>query len=100
MDVLFISRCAADERQKQPLLGFSALGSYGLVLNQSPLDFSKLLGVYVALFALVSVLFGKCLFHELIASSTWLGLCVVLLGSALIQWGCAQAAGQGRPTPR
>lgn len=87
IDVLFISRCAADERQKQPLLGFSALGSYGLVLNQIPLDFSKLLGVYVALFALVSVLFGKFLFHELIASSTWLGLCVVLLGSAIIQWG-------------
>jgi len=68
-------------------LGFSALGSYGLVLNQIPVDFSKLLGVYVGLFALVSVLFGKFLFQDAIPSSTWLGLGVVLAGSAIIQWG-------------
>jgi small multidrug resistance family-3 protein len=68
-------------------LGFCALGSYGLVLNQIPIDFSKLLGVYVGLFALVSILFGKVLFHEAIANSTWLGLGVVLAGSAIIQWG-------------
>lgn len=68
-------------------LGFGALGSYGLVLNQMPIDFSKLLGVYVGLFALVSVLFGKLLFHEAVPSSTWLGLGVVLAGSAIIQWG-------------
>jgi len=68
-------------------LGFSALGSYGLVLNQIPIDFSKLLGVYVGLFALVSVLFGKFLFQDAIPSSTWLGLAVVLAGSAIIQWG-------------
>lgn len=68
-------------------LGFGALGSYGLVLNQIPIDFSKLLGVYVGLFALVSVLFGKFLFHEAIPNSTWLGLGVVLAGSAIIQWG-------------
>jgi drug/metabolite transporter superfamily protein YnfA len=69
------------------VLGFGALGSYGLVLNQIPIDFSKLLGVYVGLFALVSILFGKMLFHEAIPSSTWLGLGVVLAGSAIIQWG-------------
>jgi drug/metabolite transporter superfamily protein YnfA len=68
-------------------LGFVALGSYGLVLNQIPIDFSKLLGVYVGLFALVSILFGKFLFREAIPNSTWLGLAVVLLGSGIIQWG-------------
>jgi small multidrug resistance family-3 protein len=68
-------------------LGFVALGSYGLVLNQIPIDFSKLLGIYVGLFALVSILFGRYLFHEAIPNSTWLGLGVVLLGSAIIQWG-------------
>ena len=68
-------------------LGFVALGSYGLVLNQIPIDFSKLLGVYVGLFALVSILFGRFLFHEAIPNSTWLGLGVVLAGSAIIQWG-------------
>jgi drug/metabolite transporter superfamily protein YnfA len=68
-------------------LGFAVLGSYGLVLNQIPIDFSKLLGAYVGLFALVSILFGKFLFSEAIPVSTWLGLGVVLLGSAIIQWG-------------
>lgn len=68
-------------------LGFGILGSYGLVLNQIAIDFSKLLGVYVGLFALVSILFGKFLFGETIPTSTWLGLGIVLLGSAVIQWG-------------
>jgi drug/metabolite transporter superfamily protein YnfA len=68
-------------------LGFVILGAYGLVLNQIPIDFSKLLGIYVGLFALVSILFGKFLFHEAIPNSTWLGLGVVLTGSAIIQWG-------------
>ena len=68
-------------------IGFCILGSYGLVLNQLPFDFSKLLGAYVGLFALVSVLWGMLLFKESIQLSTWLGLGVVLLGSAIIQWG-------------
>jgi drug/metabolite transporter superfamily protein YnfA len=68
------------------VLGFAVLGSYGLVLNQVPIDFSKLLGAYVGLFALVSVLFGKFLFNEAIPNTTWLGLGIVLLGSFVIQW--------------
>jgi len=68
-------------------LGFGILGSYGLVLNQVPIDFSKLLGAYVGLFAVASVLLGMLLFKESIQLSTWLGLGVVLLGSAIIQWG-------------
>jgi drug/metabolite transporter superfamily protein YnfA len=68
-------------------LGFAVLGSYGLVLNQLPIDFSKLLGVYVGLFALVSILFGKLIFGETIPMATWLGLGIVLLGSAVMQWG-------------
>jgi drug/metabolite transporter superfamily protein YnfA len=68
-------------------LGFLVLGSYGIVLNQIAIDFSKLLGVYVGLFAVVSVLFGRFLFSEAVPGSTWLGLGVVLVGSAVIQWG-------------
>ena len=68
-------------------IGFCILGSYGLVLNQVPIDFSKLLGAYVGLFAAVSILSGMLLFKESIQLSTWLGLSVVLLGSAIIQWG-------------
>jgi len=67
--------------------GFLILGSYGLVINQIPIDFSRLLGAYVGIFALVSVLFGVLLFHEVMPTSTWLGLGVVLVGSAIIQFG-------------
>jgi drug/metabolite transporter superfamily protein YnfA len=67
--------------------GFLLLGSYGLAVNSVPVDFSKLLGAYVGLFALVSVLAGKYLFAERIAASTWVGLGVVLVGSLIIQCG-------------
>jgi small multidrug resistance family-3 protein len=68
-------------------IGFLILGSYGLVVNLIPIDFSKLLGVYVGLFALVSILVGKFAFSETIPSSTWLGLGIVVVGSVVIQWG-------------
>ena len=68
-------------------VGFAVLGSYGIVLNQIQIDLSKLLGAYVGLFALVSVLFGRFLFNEAIPTSTWLGLGIVLVGSSVIQWG-------------
>jgi len=69
------------------LLGFLVLGSYGVVVNLLDLDFSRLLGIYVGVFALVSVLAGRFLFAEQIAPATWIGLCVVLAGSAIIQFG-------------
>ena len=68
-------------------LGFVVLGSYGVVVNLLDLDFSRLLGAYVGVFALVSVLAGRLLFHDAIPTSTWAGLGVVLLGSAIIQFG-------------
>jgi drug/metabolite transporter superfamily protein YnfA len=67
-------------------LGFVILGSYGLTLNQLEIDFSKLLGVYVGVFALVSILFGRYLFHETIPFGVWAGVGIILVGSAVIQW--------------
>jgi drug/metabolite transporter superfamily protein YnfA len=68
-------------------LGFIVLGSYGVVVNRIAVDFSKLLGAYVGVFAIVSVLFGRIVFQETIPRSTWLGLVVVLVGSSIIQFG-------------
>ncbi len=45
------------------LIGFAMLGCYGVVVNMVKWDFSKLLGVYVAIFALVSILFGRYVFR-------------------------------------
>ena len=38
--------------------GFLILGSYGLLLNTMTWDFTRLLGMYIAVFALTSALFG------------------------------------------
>ena len=68
--------------------GFVVLGSYGLVVNSAKsLDFSKLLGVYVAFFALVSILCGRYIFKETIPMSTWLGLSIIIIGGLVIQFG-------------
>jgi drug/metabolite transporter superfamily protein YnfA len=69
------------------LAGFVVLGSYGVVVNLLPLDFSRLLGVYVGVFALVSVAAGRLVFGEHLPLTTWIGVAVILAGSAIIQLG-------------
>ena len=69
------------------VLGFVLLGSYGLMVNMVKWDFARMLGVYVAVFALVSVLFGKFIFKEVIPTSTWIGLAVIMAGGLIIQYG-------------
>lgn len=72
------------------LVGFVVLGSYGIAINQLPIDFSKLLGSYVGFFALVSVACGWIVFDETIAGTTWIGLGVVLAGSLIMQFGAVR----------
>ena len=77
-------------RGSRPLvigLGMVMLGCYGLVVNSVRWDFSKLLGVYVAVFALVSVLAGKFAFAERVPPSTWIGLGLIVAGGAVVQFG-------------
>ena len=70
-------------------LGFIMLGTYGVVVNLVPWDFSKLLGVYVAIFAVVSVLVGRFIFHETMPLSTWVGIAIVVVGGLVVQFGRA-----------
>jgi len=67
--------------------GCLVLGCYGLVVNLVKWDFARLLGVYVAVFAVVSVLTGRFLFKENVPISTWLGLAFVVAGGLIIQYG-------------
>jgi drug/metabolite transporter superfamily protein YnfA len=67
--------------------GCLALSGYGLVVNLVRWDFSKLLGVYVGVFALVSVLTGRIVLKENIPVSTWVGLGLILVGGLVIQLG-------------
>jgi drug/metabolite transporter superfamily protein YnfA len=69
------------------VLGFVTLGCYGVVVNTVKWDFSRLLGVYVAVFAVVSVLTGRFVFKETVPPSTWIGLAIIVLGGAVIQAG-------------
>ena len=69
------------------LMGCCVLGVYGVVVNMVRWDFSKLLGVYVAVFAVVSVLFGRFAFKESIPAATWLGLLLIIGGGMVIQFG-------------
>jgi small multidrug resistance family-3 protein len=68
-------------------LGVATLGGYGLIVNLLSLDFSRLLATYVGFFAIVSVAFGRVLFAETVPPSTWVGLAIILFGSAVLQMG-------------
>ena len=68
-------------------LGFLMLGFYGVVVNTVKWDFSRLLGIYVAVFAVVSVLAGRFLFKEAIPVTTWVGLAIIVVGGVVIQTG-------------
>jgi small multidrug resistance family-3 protein len=70
-------------------LGFVILGAYGIVVNTIGWDFSHLLGVYVAVFALVAVLAGRFVFAEVVPASTWTGLAIIVAGGLVIQFGPA-----------
>ncbi len=70
--------------------GAAMLAAYGLVINLLPMDFSKLFGSYVAFFAIVGVVAGKVAFREPTPPATWVGLVVILIGSAIVQFGAVR----------
>jgi small multidrug resistance family-3 protein len=71
--------------------GCIMLGCYGMVVNLVRWDFSRLLGVYVAVFATVSVLCGRFAFGEAVPASTWIGLAIIVAGGLVIQFGSGLA---------
>ena len=60
------------------LVGYFMLGFYGVVVNIVKWDFSKLLGVYVAVFAVISILFSKYVFNEKISNTILIGLVLII----------------------
>ena len=69
------------------LLGCAMLAIYGVVVTSVKWDFSKLLGVYVGFFATTAILYGRLVFREEIAATTWCGLALIILGGLIIQFG-------------
>jgi small multidrug resistance family-3 protein len=76
-------------REKLALVfcGCLLLMAYGLAVNLLDWDFSKLLGVYIAVFAGVTVLVSRFLLGEVIPAPTWVGLGLIVLGGLIIQFG-------------
>lgn len=68
-------------------LGAGLLGIYGLLVNLVRWDFGRLLGTYVVVFAIVSVLVGRFGLGETVPPATWAGLALIVLGGLVIQWG-------------
>jgi small multidrug resistance family-3 protein len=69
--------------------GFLVLGPYGIVVNLVRLEFSRMMGAYVAWFALTSVVFGAVAFGDRVPQSTVVGLVLIFAGSLVIQFGPA-----------
>jgi len=70
------------------VVGCVVLAGYGLMVNALRWwDFSKLLGVYVAVFAAVSLLWGRFLFKEDVPVSSWAGLVLIAAGGLVIYFG-------------
>jgi len=69
------------------LVGCAMLAAYGVAVNLLGWDFSRSLGVYVAVFAAAAVLTGRFVFQDVVPASTWTGLAVIALGGLIIQFG-------------
>jgi len=67
-------------------LGASALVAYGLVVNTSrSIDFGRLLGVYIAVFFVVSQVFSVTWFGERPTAGILIGGALIVAGGAVIQ---------------
>jgi drug/metabolite transporter superfamily protein YnfA len=69
------------------IAGVAVLGAYGVMVNLLELDFSRLLGAYVGVFAIASVAAGRLFFKDQVPASTWIGVLVILGGSLIIHFG-------------
>ncbi len=68
------------------VLGCFLLATYGILVNTVRWDFSKLLGIYVACFAITSVFWGRFVFRENVSPAVWLGVVLIAAGGLLIQF--------------
>jgi hypothetical protein len=66
--------------------GVATLGLYGLLVNQSGLqfDFGRLMGCYIVAFFLVSQVLAMLIFHDPPSSRTLIGGTFILLDGLMI----------------
>jgi drug/metabolite transporter superfamily protein YnfA len=64
--------------------GAAMLIVYGIVVNQSRLDFARLMGAYIAIFFVVSQVVALGLFHRMPDARTILGGLLIVVGGAIL----------------
>jgi small multidrug resistance family-3 protein len=66
------------------VLGSLVLVLYGFTVNVSKWDFGKLMGVYIAVFFVVSQIMAVALFHERIKAPAIVGGALIVLGGIVL----------------
>ena len=77
-------RAGLQGRQAGFLLGSVLLIAYGLVVNLSKLDFGKLMGIYIAVFFVVSQIIAVLVFKEKIHGPTLVGGALIVAGGCVL----------------
>ncbi len=66
------------------LLGALMLITYGVVVNLSRLDFSKLMGIYIAVFFVVAQAISVVVFKEKISLPVYIGGAFIIIGGCVM----------------
>ena len=64
--------------------GAVVLTAYGLIVNQGKLDFGRLMGVYIAVFFVVSQIIAFAIFRQIPGRTTILGGAFVVIGGIVM----------------
>lgn len=84
-------RTGLQGRQAGFLLGSLLLIAYGFVVNLSKLDFGKLMGLYIAIFFVVSQVISVLVFKEKIQAPTMVGGALIIAGACVLTFWRAPA---------
>lgn len=77
-------RSGLQGKQAGFLLGSVLLIAYGIVVNLSKLDFGKLMGIYIAIFFVVSQILAVLIFKEKIHAPTLVGGALIIAGGCVL----------------
>lgn len=77
-------RTGLQGKQSGFVIGAVLLITYGLVVNLSKLDFSKLMGIYIAVFFVVSQVLAVLVFKEKIHPSVLVGGALIVAGGCVM----------------
>jgi small multidrug resistance family-3 protein len=66
------------------LAGAIALTAYGVIVNQGKLDFGRLMGVYIAVFFVVSQIIAFAIFRQVPGRATMLGGAFIVVGGIVL----------------